>query len=51
MGSQSVPNWLHHSSKEKKRTLRPQALRDARRRRQALKAKLIPPTSSCPPKA
>jgi len=36
----SVPNWQHHSRKEQKRRLKPQALRDARRRRQALKTKL-----------
>ncbi|NDC90016.1 MAG: hypothetical protein EB075_14675 [Bacteroidetes bacterium] len=36
----SVPNWQHHSRKEQKRKLKPQALRDARRRRQALKNKL-----------
>ena len=28
-----VPNWQHHSKKEKKRTLKPQALRAARKRR------------------
>ena len=32
-----VPNWQHHSKKEQKRTLKPQALRAARKRRQALK--------------
>jgi hypothetical protein len=31
-----VPNWQHHSKKEQKRSLKPQALRDARKRRQAL---------------
>jgi hypothetical protein len=36
----NTPNWLHNSGKEQKRKLKPQALRDARRRRQALKAKL-----------
>lgn len=35
----TVPNWQHHSRKEQKRKLKPQALRDARRRRSALKAK------------
>ena len=35
-----VPNWIHHSRKEKKRKLKPQALRQARARRQALKRKL-----------
>lgn len=36
----TTPNWQHHSRKEQKRKLKPQALRDARRRRSALKAKL-----------
>ena len=31
-----VPNWQHHSNKEAKRTLKPQALRDAKRRTKAL---------------
>ena len=31
----NVPNWQHHSSKEQKPTLKPQAMRD---RREALKA-------------
>ncbi len=35
-----VPNWIHHSRKEKKRKLKPQALRQAKARRQALKRKL-----------
>ena len=28
-----TPNWQHHSKKDKKRTLKPQALRSARERR------------------
>ena len=28
-----VPNWQHHSKKESKRTLKPQAVRDATNRR------------------
>ena len=33
-----TPNWQHHSKKDKKRTLKPQALRSAReRRRQIIK--------------
>ena len=36
-----LPNWQHHSRKEVKRKLKPQALRDARRRRQALKRKYL----------
>jgi len=35
-----VPNWKHHSKKEQKRTLKPQALRQAKARRKALKRKL-----------
>ena len=31
-----TPNWQHHSKKEKKRTLKPQALRSARERRRQL---------------
>ena len=31
-----VPNWKHHSKKEKKRKLKPQALRAARDRRRHL---------------
>ena len=34
-----IPNWQHHSSKEQKPTLKPQAMRD---RREALKAFKIP---------
>ena len=35
-----VPNWIHHSKKLQKRTLKPQALRQAKATRQALKRKL-----------
>ena len=38
--SMKVPNWKHHSKKEQKRTLKPQALRQAKERRKALKRKL-----------
>ena len=31
-----TPNWQHHSNKEQKRTLKPQAVRDAKRRTKAL---------------
>ncbi len=34
-----VPNRHHHSKKEQKRKLKPQALRQAKARRQALKKK------------
>lgn len=37
----TTPNWQHHSKKEAKRTLKPQALRQAKKRRSALKAKLL----------
>ena len=37
----TTPNWQHHSKKEAKRTLKPQALRQAKKRRAALKAKLL----------
>jgi hypothetical protein len=36
-----VPNWQHHSKKEQKRSLKPQALRAAKARKQALKRKLL----------
>ena len=29
----TTPNWQHHSKKERKRTLKPQALRQAKARR------------------
>lgn len=35
-----VPNRHHHSKKEQKRKLKPQALRQAKARRQALKKRL-----------
>ena len=35
-----VPNWKHHSKKEQKRTLKPQALRQAKARTKELKWKL-----------
>ena len=35
-----VPNRFHHSKKEQKRRLKPQALRQAKARRQALKKRL-----------
>ncbi len=39
----NTPNWQHHSKKEKKRKLKPQALRQARKRRgQLLKCLLNP---------
>ena len=36
-----VPNWQHHSKKEKKRKLKPQALRSARERRRQLIKRLL----------
>ena len=35
-----LPNWQHHSKKDQKRKLKPQALRQAKARRQALKKRL-----------
>jgi hypothetical protein len=35
-----VPNWKHNSGKPQKRKLKPQALRQAKARRQALKKRL-----------
>ena len=35
-----IPNWQHHSRKDASRTLKPQAMRDAKRRTKALKYKL-----------
>ncbi len=40
MTRSTVPNWQHHSNKEKKRKLKPQALRNSKRRLSALKRKL-----------
>ncbi len=39
----TTPNWQHHSSKQQKRKLKPQALRAAKARRAALLKKLSPP--------
>jgi hypothetical protein len=36
-----VPNRHHHSKKDQKRTLKPQALRQAKARRKALKKRLF----------
>jgi hypothetical protein len=36
----NTPNWQHHSKKQQKRKLKPQALRQAKARRQALKKRL-----------
>ena len=40
-----VPNWQHHSKKEKKRKLKPQALRSARKRRGQLIKRLLNPAN------
>jgi hypothetical protein len=42
----NTPNWQHHSKKEQKRKLKPQALRQAKARRQALKKRLNRDASS-----
>ena len=39
-----VPNWRHHSNKERKRKLKPQALRAAKARRSQLIKRLLNPT-------
>jgi len=39
-----VPNWQHHSKKEAKRRLKPQALRQARQRLQIIKKRYMRPT-------
>jgi hypothetical protein len=36
----TIPNWQHHSNKQAKRTLKPQAMRQAKARKQALKRQL-----------
>ena len=36
-----VPNWQHHSKKEQGRTLKPQAMRAAKKRTKQLKRKLL----------
>ena len=36
----TTPNWQHHSKKEQKRTLKPQALRRAKRRLKMFKLKM-----------
>jgi len=41
----TTPNWQHHSKKEQKRKLKPQALRQAKARRQAFKKKHSPKRS------
>ena len=40
LSKMKIPNWQHHSKKERKRHLKPQALRAARKRLQALKKRL-----------
>ena len=37
----TTPNWQHHSKKERKRKLKPQALRAARERRRQLIKSLL----------
>ena len=39
-----IPNWQHHSKKEPKRTLKPQALRQARARLQNIKKRYYNPS-------
>jgi len=43
-----VPNWQHHSKKDQKRTLRPQALRSAKARvKQFKKCHMTPYKRTC----
>ncbi len=42
----TTPNWQHHSKKEQKRRLKPQALRQARKRRNELKKRLLRPSGT-----
>ena len=35
-----IPNWQHHSKKDARRTLKPQAVRDSKQRLKALITKL-----------
>ena len=39
----NTPNWQHHSKKERKRHLKPQALRSAKERRRQLLNRLLSP--------
>jgi len=41
----TTPNWQHHSKKESKRKLKPQALRAARERRRQLIKRLLNPAN------
>lgn len=41
LGKMTTPNWQHHSKKEQKRHLKPQALRQAKKRAKILKKKLM----------
>jgi len=40
----NTPNWQHHSKKDAKRKLKPQALRAARERRRHMIKRLLNPT-------
>jgi len=40
----NTPNWQHHSKKDAKRKLKPQALRSARAKRRQLINRLLNPT-------
>jgi len=37
----TLPNWQHHSKKEQKRSLKPQALRQAKKRAKMFKLKML----------
>ena len=49
MTNTSIPNWQHHSKKEAKRTLKPQALRAAKKRTKQLIKSLKQNESLCMP--
>ena len=40
MNQAITPNWKHHSKKEQKRTLKPQALRQSKAKVKSLKMKM-----------
>lgn len=40
MNQATTPNWKHHSKKEQKRTLKPQAMRQSKAKLKAFKMKM-----------
>jgi len=43
----TTPNWQHHSKKQQKRRLKPQALRQAKKRRGQLINRLLTSDKNC----